>query len=441
MRALPFLALLPLILFRTEAQNLVAIEGGTLIDGTGRPPVQNAVVVIRDRTIVAAGALDEVPVDDDARIVDASGQFIMPGLIDCHIHYDSPRDLVQLLAWGVTSANCMFESTGKSRVVERRTDPDAVHSPRIYGTAPIFTTEHGWWWGDAFPVDSAINRFPKAVDEAKEMVHRAKGMGMRRIKLMYDDMDWCRDPLPRLEQMNPEIMIALISEARASGLISEVHAPKLIDAMAVVDAGASALAHGILDVPLDSVSGGKIRDGGLYYMPTFCVFEFLADVEGFMRNALGDERFRSALPAEVIRRYSGSDYYDHYRATYPNVSFVQAQLPVLRANMKLLADEHAKVVLGTDMWAFPGIGAHLELDYMVRAGMTPAQAIVSSTSLAARFLGEDGSKGTIEPGKQADLLILDGDPLMDILNTRTIRQVIKRGIVFDHDALVEESKR
>jgi imidazolonepropionase-like amidohydrolase len=109
--------------------------------------------------------------------------------------------------------------------------------------------------------------------------------------------------------------------------------------------------------------------------------------------------------------------------------------------MKLLANEHANVVLGTDMWAFPGIGAHLELDYMVRAGMTPAQAIVSATSLAAKFLGEDRVKGSIEAGKQADLLILEGDPLKDILNTRTVREIIKRGIVFDHEALVEESKR
>lgn len=241
--------------------------------------------------------------------------------------------------------------------------------------------------------------------------------------------------------MSPDIMIALISEARALGLVAEVHAPKMNDALAVVDAGASALAHGILDSPLDAVTGGKIRDGGLYYMPTFCVFEFLADVEGFMSSALADSAFRNALPDEILRRYSGNDYYDHYRTTYPNVSYVATQLPVLRANMKLLVDEQANVVLGTDMWAFPGIGAHLELDYMVRAGMSPMQAIVAATSLGAKFLGEEGTKGTIEAGKQADVLILGGDPLEDIRNTRTLREIIKQGVMFDHDGLVQESKQ
>lgn len=423
------------------SQAPLVIEGATLIDGSGKPPLQNSVVVIRGRLVVAAGSRGEIAVPDEARVIAAAGKFIIPGLIDCHIHYDSPRDLVQLIAWGVTSANCMFESTDLALRMEQQTAVDTAHAPQIYATAPIFTAVHGWWWGDGFPLDSSINRFPGTPEEAAGLVARAKAKGIKRVKLMFDDMDWCRDPLAKLARMNPDIMEALIAAARKSALVSEVHAPKLGDALAAVDAGVSALAHGILDARLDTGAAERIRRGGLYYIPTFCVFEFLADVGGFMSNALSDARFRGALPGEVVRRYSGTEYFDHYRTTYPNISFVESHLPVLRDNMRVLAERHANVVMGTDMWAFPGIGAHLELEFMVHAGMTPMQAIVSATSLSALFLGEGAIKGTVEAGKQADLLILERNPLEDIRNTRTIRNVIKQGLLFDHAALVEESKR
>jgi imidazolonepropionase-like amidohydrolase len=424
-----------------RSQSPLVIDGATLIDGSGGPPLPNSVIVIRGRHIAAAGGKGQVAVPDGARVIDGSGKFVIPGLIDCHIHYDGPRDLLQLISWGVTSANCMFESTDQALEMERLTSGDTVHAPRIYGTAPIFTAVHGWWWGEGFPLDSSINRFPGGPDEAPDLVTKAKAKGIKRIKLMYDDMGWCRDPLPKLTRMREDIMRALVAAARNSDLVSEVHAPILNDALLAIDAGVSALAHGILDAPFDSGSVAKITRDGLYYMPTFCVFEFLADVEGFMKGALSETRFRDALPEATLRRYTGDEYFDHYRKTYPNIQFVQSHLPVLRDNMKRLAEHHANVVMGTDMWAFPGIGAHLELEYMVRAGMTPMQAIVSATSLGAKFLGEAGTKGTIEAGKEADLLILDYNPLDDIRNTRSIRQIIKQGVLFEHDALIEESKR
>ena len=424
-----------------RSQSPVVIDGATLIDGKGGPPLGNSVIVLRGRKIEAAGRKGEVPVPEGARVIDGRGTFVIPGLIDCHIHYDSPRDLVQLIAWGVTSANCMFESTDQALEMERMTSGDSVHAPRIYGTAPIFTAVHGWWWGEGFPIDSSINRFPGAPEEARGLVGKAKAKGIKRIKLMYDDMGWCRDPLPKLTRMREDVMRALIAEGRASTLVSEVHAPNLNDALAAVDAGVSALAHGILDAPFDSAAIGKIVRGGLYYIPTFCVFEFLADTKGFMSATLSEARFHDALPEAALRRYTGEEYYDHYRTTYPNISFVRSHLPVLRDNMKRLAEQDANVVMGTDMWAFPGIGAHLELEFMVQAGMTPMEAIVSATSRGAKFLGEGEVKGTIEPGREADLLILGQNPLDDIRNTRSIRQIVKQGRLFDHSALVGESKR
>src|SRR5258708_21236437 len=297
--------------FPARSQSPLVIDGATLIDGNGGPPLENSVVVLRGRKIAAAGRKGEVRAPDDARVIDGRGTFVIPGLIDCHIHYDSPRHLVQLIAWGVTSANCMFESTGQALERERMTSGDSVHAPHIYGTAPIFTAVHGWWWGEGFPLDSSINRFPAGPDEARELVGKAKAKGMKRIKLMYDDMGWCRDPLPKLTRMREDIMRALIAQARASALVSEGQSPNLNDALAAVDAGVSALAHGILDTPLDSAAIGKVVRGGLYYIPTFCVFEFLADVKGFMTRSLSESRFRDALPEAALRRYTGGGDFRH----------------------------------------------------------------------------------------------------------------------------------
>jgi imidazolonepropionase-like amidohydrolase len=122
---------------------------------------------------------------------------------------------------------------------------------------------------------------------------------------------------------------------------------------------------------------------------------------------------------------------------------------------------NSEFALGTDMWALPGIAVHLELEYMVQAGMRPGTALVAATNNAAIFFGKGkrkkkyknfqvwkkqargydlGEIGTIDPGKQADLLILDANPLEDIRNTRSVRTIIKHGVVFDHQQLIEESK-
>ncbi len=474
MKKISFLICVLLFVSISNAQRPLVIEGATLIDGNIKPPVKNSVIVIQGTKISVVGKKGKVKIPTDAVKIDARGKYIIPGLIDAHIHYDSPRDLIQLLAWGVTSANCMFESTDDALNMQNQTSGDSVHAPQIYATAPIFSTEHGWWWGEGFPNDSSVNRFPSTPAEAKEQIRKVKAKGIQRIKLMYDNMDWCRDPLPPFSQMQQNVMNALIREARAQGMFTEVHAPKLRDAVQAIDAGVSAFAHGILDHELDEFFMQAIEGKKVFYVPTMCLYEFLADVSGFMQHALADERFRSALPDEQRIRYSSPEYYNRYRERYPNITFVKEHLEILRQNMTKIMEgeveqeyfeqnitpeqikktekerekeerehprEQTNVALGTDMWAFPGIGAHLELEYMSGTGIQPLEVLSAATRVGAKFLGRESVIGTVEAGKQADLLILDSNPLKDIRNTRSIRTIIKHGVVFDHQKLIEESKR
>jgi hypothetical protein len=317
---LVFLFFLSLLCDFAHSQQPIALVGATLIDGTERKPIENSVIILHGTTITHVGTKDDVIIPQSAKVIDVSGKYIIPGLIDCHIHYEQPRDLVQLLAWGVTSVNCMFESTDFALEMEKKTADDSIHSPQIYATAPIFTCEGGWWYGEGFPIDSTVNRFPQTPDEAREQVRKVKAKGIKRIKLMYDDMGWCRDPLPRFNKMKKEILEAFLDEAGKQDLCVVVHAPQLKDAMDVFNATPyrvkwhgdfgfpetrfAALAHGVLDDTLSwETAKMTVRPKGIMYVPTFCVFEFLADVEGFMTNALGDERFAGALPEETVRLY------------------------------------------------------------------------------------------------------------------------------------------
>ncbi|HYQ87147.1 MAG TPA: amidohydrolase family protein [Bacteroidota bacterium] len=449
------LILLALIATAALAQRPLVVTGGTLIDCTGSAPVENSVVVIRGGKIDSFGVSGNIRIPDSAQVIDARGKYIIPGLIDCHIHYDSPRDLVQLLAWGVTAVNCMFESTDQALQLEKQTSGDSVHSAQFHGTAPIFTAVNGWWYGPGFPIDSTINRFPITPDDAREQVAKAGLKHLDKIKIMYDDMSWCRNPLAPLTRMDKNILNAIMAAAEHRNMVTEVHAPLFRDAMDVLSAACPllpkrspivfpldcfAFAHGIVDEEVDSAFTSGMADTRGWYIPTFCVFEFLAGVKGFMEHALSDERFRAALPAKLLEEYSSENYYKRYRERYPNVEFVNSHLKVLQHNMMTLHKRGIRIAMGTDMWAFPGIGAHLELEYMVESGMTPMDALRCATQRGIEFLG-GVPVGTIEDNNRADILILDRNPLTDIRNTRTIRTVIKHGVVFEHAALVEESNR
>src|SRR5262249_19491826 len=144
---------------------------------------------------------------------------------------------------------------------------------------------------------------------------------------------------------------------------------------------AVSLMHGIIDNPVSGHLSKRLQYQSGYYIPTFCVFEFLANTKGFMQKALADKRFAAALPADLVKKYKSKEYYDHYQKTYPNISYVKSHLGTLNENCRAMYDESKNVAMGTDMWALPGIGAHLELDYMVKSGVSPFGSLHCPTNV------------------------------------------------------------
>lgn len=408
---------------------VVAFRGATLVDGTGAAPRENALLVVEDGRIRSVGpsgpaALAALPVGAEVR--DVSGKWIVPGLIDAHVHAESDEDLKRMLRWGVTSVRLMAEDVRiASALAKASSKSDAI--PDVFPAVPIFTAPGGWW-DQGEPPDASLDRTPSDPESARRAVRTARDVGSREIKLMLDDMGWCRDPAARLPRMKPGVARALLSHAATLGMRSAVHAPNLADARAAIDGGATLLAHGVLD-RFDDATMGTMKKRPVYYVPTMDVFEFLADTRAFVDGVLADPIVTrpGGLSAETVSRYRSKEYSDGYRRRYPNFDNVRRKLPALRENLRRLHAAGVPVALGTDMWAFPGLGASIELDLFVKAGLSPLEALRAATQTSARSLGIAEDRGTLERGKRADFLVLSGDPIGDVRNVRRIVDVYKRG--------------
>lgn len=408
-------------------RNPLAFRGATLIDGTGAAPRANALLVVSEGRIISVSeatpeSLGSLPAGTEVR--DASGKWIVPGFIDAHVHAESEEDLKTMLRWGVTSARLMAEDAAAAAALAKSSQQRA-DIPEVFPAAPIFTTRGGWW-DQGEPPDSNLDRFPATAKQAREAVRRAKALGTSEIKLMLDDMSWCRAPKPALPRVRPDIAKALLSEARNQKLRASVHAPNLADAREAVAGGATALAHGVLQ-SLDPETIAVMRSRPLFYIPTMDIFEFLADTRAFVDSVLSDPRAAAGLTPETLTRYRSLAYSDGYRERYPNFENVKRRLPALRENLRKLHAAGVPVALGTDMWAFPGLGVSIELDLYVRAGLKPLQALRAATQTSARSLGIEKDRGTLEAGKRADFLVLSDDPLRDIKNVRAILEIYKNG--------------
>ena len=356
-----------------------------------------------------------------------SGKWIVPGFIDAHVHAESDDDLQQMLRWGVTTVRLMSEDVEKAQTLAE-SSRKRWGIPEIVPAAPIFTTKGGWW-DQGEPPDASLDRFPPNAAAARAAVRKAKALGSTEIKLMLDDMAWCRAPKATLPRMKAEVAKALIDEARREGLRAIVHAPNLADAKEAIADGATALAHGVLE-PFDAGTIAAMKKRHVFYVPTMDIFEFLADTRTFVDQVFTDPavtRPVSGLPTEVLARYRSKEYSDRYRERYPNFENVKRRLPALYVNLRKLHAAGVPVALGTDMWAFPGLGVSIEMELYVRAGLTPLEAIRAATQTSARSLGIDRDRGTLVAGNRADFLVLEADPLAEVKNVRAIEAVYKAG--------------
>lgn len=399
-----------------------------MIDGTGKPAVEHATIVIRDGKIAEVGTRSTSGAS--SRSMKLSGKTVMPGLINAHGHLgvvsgtavssrnftgvNIMRQLVQYENYGVTTTVSL--GLNKDLIYKIRAEQGKGNEPG----ATLLTAGRGIGVPNGMPPlklgKDQLYR-PATPEEARANVREMAAHSPNLIKL------WVDDSMGKLPKMKPEIYTAAIDEAHHADLKVAAHVFYLEDAKALVKAGVDILAHSVRDKELDTDAISAIKSKGVYYIPTLELeesFYIFGENPAFMSSAF----FRKGVDDQLAAFLKGE-------AKDKNSAVHRKAFQVAMENAKKVHDATANIGVGTDSGAnpyrIPGWAEHRELQLLVQAGLTPLEAIHDATQVNAKMLAIEDRTGTIEKGKQADLLVLDADPSKDIRNTEKINMIFHNG--------------
>jgi len=435
---------------RSEAQNAtpLVIQGGTLIDATGRPPLEDAVIVIEGNRFKAVGKRGEVAVPTGSRILDVKGKTILPGLIDGHCHLlDFVGELY--LHLGITTCPDITQNDDEWTMAQRDgTNLGKIRGPRIWSTGTRLVGPPPSW---ALRAESGY--LIKSPEDARSIIRKKQEAGIEIIKFN--------------EYVSPEAIKAGAEEANRLGLPVTCHC---LDVFLAAEAGFAGVEHhwapgmtSIADVKKrwevhELRMTGKINtaDVAFYYesenfdkiikamaenkvswSPTIATWfrPLSPSAERFKERELSilDNPRAAYLPA--VMREQTLRQYDRY------AKFPADRLKRTREGYSKIADFIARFVqaggiirAGSDPNnGLPGLGVHQEMVMFVEAGLTPMQAIQAATINVAKAFRKDKDFGTVEPGKVADIIAVEGDPLKDMWTVQNVKMVVLNGEVVDTD--------
>src|SRR5262245_47693229 len=352
-----------------RAQGVKVITGATVIDGTARAPLKDAVIVIEGNRIRDVGPAPTTAIPQGATIINAQGKFVIPGLADMHNHHltgglnfaqqDLKPNLQRLLAWGVTSTFSMSADSASFADLKRAATEDSAPYPRFYGVGPGFATLGGY------------RRNTPA--EARDLVRRLKSENVDAIKIAYDDISWATTQ--NIPVLKPDVMAAIISESHAAGLKAYVHAPILKYAKEALRAGADGLVHGIVSDPVDEEFIALMKKNGAVYIATLSLFEACADIRAWTRRLEAFDQ-KGTLKA-IWTEWANPASVRQFEAIYNNTSYVTKRMPIVRANLKQVSQAGISIVAGTDT-GFPGVvlgvSSVMEIVLHADAGLSPLAA-------------------------------------------------------------------
>jgi len=434
----------------------LALVGATVFDGTGANPIENATVVVNRGRIECVGGEGSCPTDG-AEVRDVSGRWIIPGLVDAHVHFsqtgwvDGRPDALDLRdqypyeqteAWlrentpvylyrsylcgGVTS---VYDVGGYSWTwALQDASTDSRQGPAVRAAGPLLSTRDHWV---NLPND---RQFIHTVDESQvraQVRQHAEG-GANAIKIWYiagSGID---------QEHASRLVHAIGDEARTVGLPLIVHATGLVQAKDAVAAGAQLLVHSVTDQPVDDAFLEAAKAAGTFYNPTLMVSDGYRQVRA---RAIDDERQMMACVDPITRAKVFSTELLPLDGPLPDTAAMRAQslanLELAQRNLKQVHDAGIDVVMGTDAGnplTLHGASAFMELEAMQAAGLSPAEVLVAATRNGARAMGLENA-GTLEAGAVADLLVLREDPLADVSAVRSLEWVMRYGQLWEQAGL------
>jgi len=422
-----------------EESQQKAIIGAVLIDGTGGPPMSDSVVIVAGSRIRAVGNRANMPIPAGVEKISGMGTFLVPGLIDLHVHlgtrsgpkfnaaeYTRERlehNLNAYLYYGVTTVRSM--GTDRQAAFDVR---KAERDGQLL-TANIFTAGRGFTAPGGHPSQEVgdVAFQTNSPDDARKQVDRLASEQVDAIKIWVDDLG---GTVPKIK---PAVTDAILDEARKFNIPVTAHIYSLADMRHLVSAGAAGFLHMIQDTEdIDPAFISQLRDLRTVFAPTL-VRQELDWLYAEHPELLNDPDVARSVDADVIAaaRQAG-------QASHPTPADRQDYERAVRNTGKLAA-AGVPIGLGSDGGSsldFPGLTTHRELELLVRAGLTPMDVIVAATRTGALALRKTDELGTIEPGRMADLLLVSANPLEDVRNLRKIDRIMLHGEWVDRDHLV-----
>ncbi|MGH7459208.1 MAG: amidohydrolase family protein [Longimicrobiaceae bacterium] len=430
----------------------VAFTGATVIKGTGAPPLEGASVVLRDGRIACVG---DCETGAGVHLIDASGKWIIPGLVDAHVHYSQTG-----WADGRPDASDVRDRFPYDSVIaDLEANPGRFHRSYLCSgvTAVLDAGGHPWTWGvregaegstsaphfsAAGPLLSTIEHDVLNLPASQQIVFMADQETTRETARMVaayrsDAIKVWGLEIPAERETARERLAVAAEEARSAGIPLIVHATSLESAKDALRMGAFMLVHSVEDTLVDAEFLELARRAEVVYVPTLTVregyVELLArdfDEDQVPLECVDPETRRKAFLTDSLPPRPGLDL-----AAYRERAGRGYRTSL--ANLKLVHDAGVTVATGTDAGnplTLHGPAIYHEMEAMAEAGLSPLEVLVASTRNGARALGRDDF-GTVEPGMIADLVVLDADPLADVRNLRRVRLVVRGGEVWSKQEL------
>lgn len=448
-------------LVATSAQpQTIVLVGGTLVDPRSSS-TPNASIVVTAGRIVCAGTRAKCPPPSGAQVIDVSGKFITPGLIDAHVHYsqtgwvDGRPDAVDLRAelpydstvaslqknpapfdraWLCSGVTAVFDVGGFPFTMPMaRAHESNPLAPRMAAAGPLLTSRAHWL---------NLPFLPQFIPMTNDSLVRATVsglayMGASAIKVWYLE-------LPDSLQPHARDMLMIAGEAAGkAGKPLIVHATQLPRAKEALAAGTKVLVHSVDTAPIDDEFVAAAKKNGTIVIPTLTVREGYADV-GLGRSPRA--RYPLECVDDVTRAKLERVIPEARRARLATVAKSgrwDADRKTMDANLLKLRAAGIPIATGTDAGnpgTAHGPSIYREMEAMQQAGLTAREVLLSSTLIAARAMGRESDLGTLDPGKLADLVVFDADPAANIANARQVRMVMRGGTLYQRTQLLPNTE-
>jgi imidazolonepropionase-like amidohydrolase len=427
-------ALVPLLFAqdRSTPPRTLAFTHVTVIDGTGAEPKPDSTVILEGDRIIEIGPAARVRIPKHAQVVDARGNFLIPGMWDMHVHFGSAGEAIfpALIANGVTSVREMGGMGELAMALREKVKAGSLLGPRIKAAGLILESP----------------RFIQLVERVTGESFAGKRIGVANSDDAHRAVETCAklgaDFVKIRTAASRASYLAIAAEAKRAGLPLVGHLPDGISAIEASDAGQRSIEHGwvmLQKIPEEKLQeiAARLISNNTHIVPTLVAGRGYRETPDAEALAVVDDK---AGLRDFRRKYVPQSMADFWRK---QIEMKRVESPtdwkaVKENNLQIfrtLRRAGVKIMAGTDLGTplcYPGFGLHDELELLVNSiGLTPAEALQSATRIPSEFMGLGASLGTIEKGKIADLVLLEANPTIDIANTRKIAAVVIGGRLFN----------